>query len=189
MTAMTAGVKGPRVFELHGMKRLHALEGLPLATFPQRVFGYFIDLLGAIVVWAPQEFLWRHYVLRQQNIEMRWDFHEVGNIVVMLLYWALFNYFANGRTPGKFVARTQVMSLTGERMSFWQSVERALGYGAAVLEGGLGFVQFFWDKNRMCAQDRLAETIVVDVRKSTRRKMLGEATPSSAPTKLAAVDS
>ena len=26
-------------------------------------------------------------------------------------------------------------------------------------------MQFFWDRNRMCAQDRLAETIVVDVRK------------------------
>jgi len=56
------------------------------------------------------------------------------------------------------------MSLTTERMGAWQSIERALGYGAAVLEGGLGFLQFFWDPNRMCAQDRLAETIVVDVR-------------------------
>ncbi len=169
---MASGKKRPRVFELHGTERLYALEGLPLATFPQRAFGYFVDVLVAIVLWAPQEFLWRHYVLRQQNIEMRWDFHEAGNIIVMLLYWALFNYFANGRTPGKFLARTQVMSLVGERMSFWQSVERALGYGAAVLEAGLGFVQFFWDKNRMCAQDRLAETIVVDLRRSTKKKML-----------------
>jgi hypothetical protein len=49
-------------------------------------------------------------------------------------------------------------------LTLWQSIERGLGYGAAVLEGGVGFVQFFWDKNRQCAQDRLAETIVVDVR-------------------------
>ena len=73
--------------------------------------------------------------------------------------------FGNGRTPGKLVARTQVLSLTSERMGRWQSVERGLGYGAAVLELGLGFLQFFWDRNRMCAQDRLAETIVIDVRK------------------------
>jgi hypothetical protein len=58
--------------------------------------------------------------------------------------------------------------LTSDRLGIWQSVERALGYGAAVLEGGLGFVQFFWDRNRMCAQDRLAETIVVDVRKRSK---------------------
>ena len=82
----------------------------------------------------------------------------------MLLCWPAFHYFANGRTPGKWIARTRILSLTGERLGLWQSIERALGYGAAVLEGGLGFAQFFWDPNRMCAQDRLAETIVVDAR-------------------------
>ena len=63
---------------------------------------------------------------------------------------------------------------------FRQSIERALGYGAAILEGGLGFLQFFWDKNRMCAQDRLAETIVVDVRKRARRETFADETEESA---------
>ncbi|MGC2448504.1 MAG: hypothetical protein WA477_12745 [Candidatus Sulfotelmatobacter sp.] len=31
----------------------------------------------------------------------------------------------------------------------------ALRSGAAILEGGLGFAQFFWDTNQMRAQDRL----------------------------------
>lgn len=87
----------------------------------------------------------------------------------MLLYWGLFNYFGNGRSPGKWIARTKIVSLTSERMGLWQSFERALGYGAAVLEGGVGFLQYFWDHNRMCAQDRLAETIVVDMRKRAYR--------------------
>lgn len=55
-------------------------------------------------------------------------------------------------------------------MGPWQSAERALGYGAAILEAGLGFFQFFWDRNRMCAQDRLTETIVVDVRKQAQQQ-------------------
>jgi len=122
----------------------------------------------AVLLWGPLEFSWRRYVLHQTHIELKWDFHEFGNIVVMVFYWAAFHYFGNGRTPGKFLARTRVMSLTSERLGAWQSIERALGYGAAVLEGGLGFLQFFWDKNRMCAQDRLAETIVVDVRKRAK---------------------
>ena len=75
------------------------------------------------------------------------------------------HYFGNGRTPGKWIARTKIVSLTGERMGLWQSFERVLGYGTAVLELGVGFLQYFWDRNRMCAQDRLAETIVVDMRK------------------------
>jgi uncharacterized RDD family membrane protein YckC len=98
---------------------------------------------------------------------MAWDFHEKGNILAALIYWGAGNYFLNGQTPGKWIARTRILSLTGERLGPWQSVERALGYGAAILEGGLGFLQFFWDRNRMCAQDRLAETIVVDVRQKS----------------------
>ena len=127
--------------------------------------GILWDLAIAVFIWAPMEFAWRHFLLHEQHIELKWDFHEAGNILVMLLYLGLANYFGNGRTPGKWVARIRAVSLTEERMGLWQSVERALGYGAAVLEGGLGFVQFFWNRNRMCAQDRLAETIVVDERK------------------------
>src|SRR5581483_5794647 len=153
-----------RLFHAHETTRAAALNGIPLATFGQRLFGYFIDVLVAVVIWFPIEFAWRHYILHQQNIEMAWDFHEKGNVATMLAYWGLCNYFGNGRTLGKWIARTQVLSLTSERMGAWQSVERALGYGAAVLEGGLGFLQFFWDRNRMCAQDRLAETIVADIR-------------------------
>jgi hypothetical protein len=155
---------GQRSFHAHISSRAAALNGMPLAQFWQRLVGYIVDILLAVTLWFPCEFLWRRYLRQEQDIHLNWDFHEVGNIVAMLLYWGLFNYFGNGRTPGKFLTRTQVLSLTGERLGAWQSVERALGYGAAVLEGGLGFLQFFWDRNRMCAQDRLAETIVVDRR-------------------------
>jgi hypothetical protein len=47
------------------------------------------------------------------------------------------------------------------RISFWHCMERALGYGASGLEGGLGFLQIFWNPNRMCLHDRIAETIVI----------------------------
>jgi uncharacterized RDD family membrane protein YckC len=154
-----------RRFHAHSTARTDALNGVALATYWQRVGGFFIDFFVVLLLWAPLEFAWRHYVLHQNKIDLHWDFHEVGNIVVALVYWGLMNYFGNGRTLGKWVVRSRAMSLTSERMGLWQSFERALGYGASVLEGGLGFAQFFWDRNRMCAQDRLAETIVADVRK------------------------
>jgi uncharacterized RDD family membrane protein YckC len=157
-----------RTFHTHASPRVHALEGLPLATFWQRALGYWFDLLFAVVLWAPAEWAWRRFVLHEQDINMKFDFHEVGNIVIAVIYLGLANYLGNGQTPGKWIARTRAVSLTNERMGRWQSVERALGYGAAVLEGGLGFLQFFWDRNRMCAQDRLAETIVVDVRRRSQ---------------------
>ena len=158
-----------RTFSSHDNPRVNTLEGLPLATFWQRALGYWIDVLFAVVLWAPAEFGWRRFVLHEQNFNLTWDFHEAGNVIIALIYFGLGNYWGNGQTPGKWFARTRAISLAAERMGAWQSIERALGYGAAVLEGGLGFLQFFWDRNRMCAQDRLAETIVVDVRKSSQR--------------------
>ena len=149
---------------------MDVLDGLPLAMAWQRILGYVIDVLLAAVIWFPMELMWRLHVLHEQgDIAMDFDFHHPWNVVAILLYSGLGNYFLNGQTPGKWIARTRAVSLTSERMGLWQSVERALGYGAAVLEGGLGFAQYFWDRNRMCAQDRLAETIVVDVRKRAKR--------------------
>ncbi len=152
-------------FNAHESPRMQQLQGLPLATFWQRLLGYGIDLIIAVLIWAPLEGGWRVLVLHEHDPHIRWDFHEFGNIIVLVLYYGIGNFIGNGQTPGKWIARTRAVSLTSEKMGFWQSIERALGYGAAVLEGGLGFLQYFWSKNRMCAQDRLAETIVVDLRK------------------------
>jgi hypothetical protein len=40
-------------------------------------------------------------------------------------------------------------------------------------------LQFFWDRNRMCAQDRLAETIVIDVRRPKQDAVTERAQPDS----------
>jgi uncharacterized RDD family membrane protein YckC len=154
-----------RRFHMHSHAGMLALNGLPLASAWQRILGNVVDLLIAVALWAPVEFAWRMFLLHEKKIETVWNFHEFGNVAVMIVYWGFALYFGNGQTPGKWVARTRVMSLTGQKLGLWQCIERGLGYGASVLEGGLGFLQFFWDRNRMCAQDRLAETIVIDVRK------------------------
>jgi uncharacterized RDD family membrane protein YckC len=167
--------KERRRFHAHATARAHALDGFLLATFWQRLLGYCVDLLVVVVIWFPFEFSWRKFLLHETDMHIVWDFHEAGNIAMMVLYWGLATYFGNGQTIGKWVARTRVLSVTSERMGLWQSVERGLGYGAAVLEGGLGFLQFFWDPNQMCAQDRLAETIVIDVRKQKAEVPMADA--------------
>jgi uncharacterized RDD family membrane protein YckC len=86
------------------------------------------------------------------------------DIVVPILYFGIFLWKGKGRTPGKRIMRIRVVSLVHRHLSFWHCVERALGYGAAALEGGFGFAQFFIHPYRRCAQDRLAETIVVTER-------------------------
>jgi hypothetical protein len=49
------------------------------------------------------------------------------------------------------------VSLIGDRISLWQSVERA-GDGASTLAGGFGFIQYFIHGNHCMTE---AETIVV----------------------------
>jgi len=106
------------------------------------LLGYWADVLVAVIIWFPLELSWPRFLLHEMDLHLVWDFHEAGDVVVMVPYWELANYLGNGQTIGKWVARTRVLSVTSEQMGLWQSVERGLGYGAAVLEGGLGFLQF-----------------------------------------------
>jgi hypothetical protein len=76
------------------------------------LLGYCVDLLLAVVIWGPVEYSWRHFLLHETNIHIVWDFHEAGNIVVMVLYWGLTNYFGNGQTPGKWVAPRRSAKVT-----------------------------------------------------------------------------
>jgi uncharacterized RDD family membrane protein YckC len=87
------------------------------------------------------------------------------------------NYFSNGKSVGKWIARTRVVSLTHQRLGLWQCVELVLGYGASMAEAGIGYIQYFFSPNRMCAHDRLAETIVVDDRKKTKQQEAEERQP------------
>ena len=87
--------------------------------------------------------------------------HIVFDLLLPILYFGIFLWKGNGRTPGKRLMKIRVVSLVHTHITFWHAIERALGYGAAALEGGFGFIQFFLHPYRRCAQDRLAETIVV----------------------------
>jgi uncharacterized RDD family membrane protein YckC len=75
-----------------------------------------------------------------------------------VLYFGLTTFLWNGRTVGKRLFGIRVVSLVHERMSLWHSIERALGYGAAALEFGFGFLQFFIHPSRRTAQDRVRDS-------------------------------
>jgi uncharacterized RDD family membrane protein YckC len=146
--------------------REDAVNGLPLAGFWQRAAGFSIDFVLVSIVRKLGEYVWKNYVPHG------WERHTLANlphlldVIVLILYFSVALYLGNGQTIGKRIARTRVISLTHERVSLWQSLERAIGYGASFLELGFGFVQFFLNRNRQCAHDRLAETVVVDVSRS-----------------------
>jgi uncharacterized RDD family membrane protein YckC len=96
--------------------------------------------------------------IAQETIDLLTD------VIVPVLYFGILLWRGKGRTPGKRLMKIRVVSIVHRHLSFWHCVERALGYGAAALELGFGFIQFFIHPYRRCAQDRLAETIVVTER-------------------------
>lgn len=97
--------------------------------------------------------------------------------LIPTFYFALANYFTNGRTVGKALLRIRVVSLYHKKIGLWHCIERSLGYVASTLEASLGFFQVFWNPNRMALHDRIAETIVVSI-PSKKLKVKRQATES-----------
>jgi len=108
-----------------------------------------------------------HLMKLPENINLH--FHFFGNwysVAWLVAYFTLAAYWGRGRTPGKRLFGIRVVSLVHDHLSFWHALERALGYGASVLEGGFGFFQYFLRADRRTVHDRIAETIVIRDRKA-----------------------
>jgi uncharacterized RDD family membrane protein YckC len=182
-----------KIFSARETELLRELDGLELAGFWQRAVAFLIDcflmafLLSVVMTlglngWqrlrqmygnsgpgeyhlpVVKEFPARGMKVQVINIEGNEVIHVAATVVVPVLYCGILLWAGKGRTPGKRLLKIRVVSLTHRHITFWHAVERALGYGAAALELGFGFVQFFIHPYRRCAQDRLAETIVVTER-------------------------
>jgi uncharacterized RDD family membrane protein YckC len=147
------------------------IDGLQLATFTRRAVGFGIDFVLISLLRKPVEFLWESYAPHQWQQHTLINLAHVLDLIVLILYFCVALYIGDGQTIGKRVMRIQVISLTHKHITLWQALERALGYGASFLEGGFGFAQFFIQRNRQCAHDRLAETIVIDAGKSATRRV------------------
>jgi uncharacterized RDD family membrane protein YckC len=80
-----------------------------------------------------------------------------------VLYFTISFYFFKGQTIGKYFLRIKVLSLYHEHLGLWHCIERSLGYFASALEFGFGYVQAFWNPNRMTLHDKIGETIVVEL--------------------------
>jgi uncharacterized RDD family membrane protein YckC len=79
-----------------------------------------------------------------------------------VFYFALSFYFLKGKTIGKYFLGIKVLSLYHEHLGFWHCLERSLGYFASALEFGFGYIQAFWNPNRMALHDKIGETIVIE---------------------------
>lgn len=79
-------------------------------------------------------------------------------------YFSVFTAWWKGQTPGKKLMGIQVIKLDNQPLNLWESFGRYGGYGAGLATGLLGFLQIFWDPNRQAIQDKISETLVIDLR-------------------------
>lgn len=150
--------------------RMQELDGLPLATFISRAVAFIVDFLITIVISVPILMLGAKLLelfgLVKDNLRLVFDFRHWYSFILIVAYFSLSTYYGNGKTLGKRIMGIRVVSVVHEKIGFWHAMERALGYGASFLEFGFGFLQYFIDANRRTVHDRIAETIVIQDRKS-----------------------
>ncbi len=86
------------------------------------------------------------------------------------IYFILSLALFNGHTAGKKLLGLKVVRLNNKPIGIWYSFERFGGYAAGLATGLLGFFQVFWDPNRQGIHDKIATTVVVDLREKKKRK-------------------
>lgn len=163
------------------------LEGLELADFIRRVVALIIDLFVLIIILYVTGTILDYIGLIDFGLKIGINSGEANGIVpeinngiqvnvpeflkiifklsIPVLYFGLITYFSNGYTLGKRIFRIRIISTNHKHLTLWHSIERSLGYYASSLEFGFGFLQYFIDYNRRTVHDRIAETIVIKVKK------------------------
>ncbi len=82
-----------------------------------------------------------------------------------IYFIATIAYF-RGQTLGKRLLKIRVIRLNNKPIGLFFAFERFGGYAAGFATGLIGFFQMFWDANRQAIHDKIAGTVVIDLRES-----------------------
>ena len=146
---------------------LVAIE-MPLAGIGSRFIAILVDtlILGAAFTVL---FLLMTIILPALNffggVSVNWALGILFLIVFLLQwgYFALFEAFGNGRTPGKRVAKIRVIHQSGRGIAFVESLARNLVRFVDYLPGfyAIGIVAMFLTRRHQRLGDMVAGTLVV----------------------------
>jgi uncharacterized RDD family membrane protein YckC len=105
----------------------------------------------------PRPIQWRDDAMRR--------LHKLGlRFGWAIAYFSLLPFWWEGQTVGKRLFGLRVVELTGKPLGLMTCFGRYGGYAAGLATGGMGFLQVLWDPNRQAVEDKLAHTVVVDLR-------------------------
>jgi uncharacterized RDD family membrane protein YckC len=163
----------------------HTGNEFMLATIRKRFVAFLLDWIVLILIYFAIVIVFTLFDRSISNINVHGIFEvelEIDNTptsvitfvklllgLLPVIYFTLSFYFWKGQTVGKFFLGIRVLSLYHERIGLWHCTERSLGYFASALEGGFGYIQAFWNPNRMALHDKIGETIVIQRRVKKRK--------------------
>jgi uncharacterized RDD family membrane protein YckC len=172
------------------LRHSNQLEGDELAGFANRFFALLIDLLLLVLFLYLTGTLLDYFGVIDFGLRIGISSEKASGIVpdinngvqlnipeflkiitklsIPVLYFGLITFFTKGYTFGKRIFRIRIISTSHNHLTLWHSIERSLGYYASSLEFGFGFLQYFIDYNRRTVHDRIAETIVIKVKKTVK---------------------
>jgi uncharacterized RDD family membrane protein YckC len=149
-----------------------------LATIKRRFVAFLIDWIVLIIIYCCIIILFGLFNMNLSKINVNGIFDveiEMENThsylitflkflfgLLPVFYFAVSFYFFKGQSIGKYLLRIKVISLYHEHLGLWHCIERSLGYFASALEFGFGYIQAFWNPNRMTLHDKIGETIVIE---------------------------
>jgi uncharacterized RDD family membrane protein YckC len=118
----------------------------------------------------PRPLQWRDEALRR--------LHRLGlRFGWAIAYFSLLPFWWKGQTAGKRLFGLRVVHLAGKPLGVMDCFGRYGGYAAGLATGGIGLLHALWDPNRQAVQDKLAHTVVIDLRAP---RALAAAAPPSA---------
>ncbi len=96
--------------------------------------------------------------------------NDVGLSIGWVAFYFVFCWFLfDGKSPGKKLLHIQIIRMNGHPLKLWYCFERFSGYAAGLATGLLGFLQIYWDDNRQCIHDKIASTVVIDLKPRKKR--------------------
>jgi uncharacterized RDD family membrane protein YckC len=156
---------------------IHHDNEFALATVRRRFVAFLLDWIILILIYFFIIFILSLFNMSISNInvhgilEVELEMTNTPSYLVTflkfllgllpVLYFVTLFYFWKGQTLGKYLLRIRVLSLYHEHIGLWHCIERSLGYFASALEFGFGYIQAFWNPNRMALHDKIGETIVI----------------------------
>ncbi len=148
------------------------------AGFGARLAAYLIDItLCTLVFWQIEsQVMWLFLFSNDSVMEMPLVYNYT--LLDILSYLGTVSYFIvmtrmSGRTVGKFVMNLNVVSITGEPITWFQAIYReTIGKFLSGLLLSAGYLMVIVDKKKQGLHDKLADTLVIyEKRLGTTRRV------------------